>query len=296
MNSSLQSFNLGFLHGMANTMFNSLCSLGGWFNSGCGCFGGFRSIWSFPMAGGYTSFNIYPQTPSVFSTPPVTMSVQQIQMPIMPMQGIYSNNSLFNPQNSLNSGFDTFNMQSPMYISNTLQNTSTVTGLYSSNTTTPINTSTYRSASTSLTPVTKTRNSNPLKNENKYDDLINKYAKQYNIEPEFVKAVIKQESKFNPNAGSNKGAKGLMQLMPSTAKSYGVTDVYDPEQNIRAGTEMLSRLSKQYNGDKEMILAAYNWGSGNLAKKGFEKRPKETQKYIPLVLGYYNEYKAARTA
>jgi hypothetical protein len=197
------------------------------------------------MAGGYTSFNIYPQTPSVFSTPPVTMSVQQIQMPIMPMQGIYSNNSLFNPQNSLNSGFDTFNMQSPMYISNTLQNTSTVTGLYSSNTTTPINTSTYHSASTSLTPAAKkdkTRNSNPLKNENKYDDLINKYAKQYNIEPEFVKAVIKQESKFNPNAGSNKGAKGLMQLMPSTAKSYGVTDVYDPEQNIRAGTEMLLAL------------------------------------------------------
>lgn len=125
--------------------------------------------------------------------------------------------------------------------------------------------------------------------EHAYDDLINKYAAQYGVEPKLVWAVIKAESGFNPNAKSKCNAKGLMQLMPKTAKSYGVTDPYDPEQSVRGGVEMLSRLSRQYHGDKNMILAAYNWGSGNLAKKGFEHRPDETRNYITKVMQYYNE-------
>ena len=128
--------------------------------------------------------------------------------------------------------------------------------------------------------------------ENAYDDLINKYSAQYGVEPELVKAVMKQESRFNPNAKSKKNAKGLMQLIPATAEQYGVTNPYDPEQSIRAGVQMLSELSKMYNGDKEKILAAYNWGCGNLNKEGLDKMPKETRNYIPAVLGYYNEYKS----
>lgn len=125
---------------------------------------------------------------------------------------------------------------------------------------------------------------------NQYNDLILKYAKQYDVDPNFVKAVIKQESRFNPNAGSGAGAKGLMQLMPATASSYGVTDVCNPEQNIKAGVKILSENLKKYKGDLNMVLAAYNWGPGNLKKKGFENRPAETRKYIPAVLGFYKEY------
>lgn len=125
---------------------------------------------------------------------------------------------------------------------------------------------------------------------NQYNDLILKYAEQYDVDPNLVKAVIKQESRFNPNAGSGAGAKGLMQLMPATASSYGVTDVCNPEQNIKAGVKILSENLKKYKGDLNMVLAAYNWGPGNLKKKGFANRPAETRNYIPAVLGFYKEY------
>ena len=124
----------------------------------------------------------------------------------------------------------------------------------------------------------------------KYDGLIKKYALKYGVEPNFVKAVMKKESTFNPKAGSGAGAKGLMQLMPATAASLGVKNVYDPEQNIEAGVRMLRDLGKKYKGDKKMILAAYNWGSGNLAKYGFGNRPAETRNYVTKVLQYYNDY------
>ena len=130
---------------------------------------------------------------------------------------------------------------------------------------------------------------------NTYNDIILKYAKQYNVDPNFVKAVIKQESRFIPTAGSGAGAKGLMQLMPKTARSYGVSNVYDPEQNIKAGVKMLSDLLKKYDGNLENVLAAYNWGMGNLALEaaGKKVRPLETKRYVPAVLGFYREYSNA---
>jgi len=133
---------------------------------------------------------------------------------------------------------------------------------------------------------------NASENEKKYEPIIEKYAKMHNLDVNFVKAVIKQESRFNPNATSNAGAQGLMQLMPATAKQYHVSNPYNPEESIRGGVEFLSKLNKQYNGNKEMMLAAYNWGPGNLAKKGYEKRPAETRNYITKVMQYYNEYSA----
>ena len=136
-------------------------------------------------------------------------------------------------------------------------------------------------------------NANIPANERKYDALISKYAQQYGVEENFVRAVMKQESRFNPKAESGAGAKGLMQLMPATARQYNVTDPFDPEQSIRGGVHLLSNLSKMYKGDKKMILAAYNWGCGNLNKFGFEKRPAETRNYVNLVLKYYEEYNVA---
>ena len=147
----------------------------------------------------------------------------------------------------------------------------------------------------------KTKNGAPYQpniNTSEYNtcnDIILKYAKEYDVDPNFVKAVIKQESRFKANAGSRAGAKGLMQLMPATARSYGVTNVYDPEQNVKAGVKMLSELIKRYNGNLEDVLAAYNWGIGNLRleAQGKKVRPKETRQYVPAVLGFYREYSRA---
>lgn len=133
---------------------------------------------------------------------------------------------------------------------------------------------------------------------NKYNSLILKYAKNYDIDPNLIKAIIRQESQFNPNAESrikknNKwvsGAQGLMQLMPDTAKQQGVNNPFDPEENIKGGVKYFKSLLDRYNGNVEKALAAYNWGLGNLDKKGLNEAPKETKEFIPKVLGYYKEY------
>lgn len=122
---------------------------------------------------------------------------------------------------------------------------------------------------------------------NQYDSYINAAAEKYNVDPKLVKAIIQQESGFNPNARSSAGAGGLMQLMPGTARGLGVTDVYNPQQNIEAGTRYISNLLKQYNGDTKLALAAYNAGSGNVAKYGGIPPFKETQNYVNKVLSNY---------
>ena len=116
-----------------------------------------------------------------------------------------------------------------------------------------------------------------------YAALIQKYAAQNNLEPSLVKAVIQTESGGNPRSVSGAGAMGLMQLMPANVKEAGISDPFDPEQNIAAGTKQLSGLLSQYHGDLDLALAGYNAGPGNVRKYGGVPPFTETQHYIQRV-------------
>jgi soluble lytic murein transglycosylase-like protein len=106
-----------------------------------------------------------------------------------------------------------------------------------------------------------------------FDGLIDEHASQHGVNAELVRAVIQAESAFNPNARSVKGAMGLMQLMPGTAAEYGVTDPYDPAENIRAGVSYLKKLLVRYADDVKLALAAYNAGPGSVEKYGLNVPP-----------------------
>ena len=110
---------------------------------------------------------------------------------------------------------------------------------------------------------------------------------------DFVKAVINQESGFNPNATSHCGAMGLMQLMPSTAQGLGVTNAYDAEQNIEGGTKYLKGLMDRFGNDKSLALAAYNAGPNAVKKYGGIPPYAETKNYVKSVLSKYDTYKGA---
>lgn len=121
-----------------------------------------------------------------------------------------------------------------------------------------------------------------------YDAYIKDAAKKYGVPEKLIRAIITQESAWNPNARSKKGAGGLMQLMPKTAIGLGVNNVYDPKQNIEGGTKQIARLLKMYDGDVSKSLAAYNAGEGNVAEYGGIPPFEETKEYVKKVLGYYN--------
>ena len=121
--------------------------------------------------------------------------------------------------------------------------------------------------------------------------LIDAYSEKNDLDADFVRAVVKQESGFNEKATSRCGAAGLMQLMPGTARSLGVQNPYDAEQNVKGGTKMLAGLLKTYGGNKELALAAYNAGGGAVKKYGGIPPYGETQRYVKNVLSIYNRYK-----
>lgn len=119
-----------------------------------------------------------------------------------------------------------------------------------------------------------------------YDSIFEAASKKYGVPVNLLKAVAKVESNFHPNATSRCGAMGIMQLMPGTAKGLGVTDAYDPEQNIMGGAKYLSQLLHRYNGDVSLTLAAYNAGPGTVKKYG--GIPPFAQGYVNKVLKNYD--------
>ena len=120
------------------------------------------------------------------------------------------------------------------------------------------------------------------------DAAIDQAAARHNVDPSLVRSVVKVESNFNPNAVSRKGAMGLMQLMPSTARSLNVSNPFDPQQNVDAGVRHLRRLLDSYGGDVRLSLAAYNAGSGAVARSAGVPRFRETQNYVRRITNLYN--------
>jgi hypothetical protein len=132
--------------------------------------------------------------------------------------------------------------------------------------------------------VVATRRAAPAVARADYDDIIVEHARRNSVRPSLVRAVIQVESGFNPGARSPKGAMGLMQLMPATAREFGVRNAYNPEENVGAGVRYLRQLLDRYDGDEKLALAAYNAGPGAVDKYGETVPPyQETRQYVKKV-------------
>ena len=128
-----------------------------------------------------------------------------------------------------------------------------------------------------------------------YNSIIEAAARETELEPALLRAVILVESGFNERAASKKGACGLMQLMPATARHYGVSDVFDPEQNVSAGARYLRYLVDRYDSNLQLALAAYNAGETAVESHGRRIPPfSETLRYVPRVLRVYQRLLAQR--
>lgn len=127
--------------------------------------------------------------------------------------------------------------------------------------------------------------------KNRFTPLVEEAARTYQVDVALLHAVISAESGYNPAAVSNKGAVGLMQLMPETARRYGVANSLDPEQNIRGGTKYLSYLLQMFNNNLELAVAAYNAGENAVIRYGYSIPPyRETLAYVPKVLKLQKKY------
>lgn len=128
-----------------------------------------------------------------------------------------------------------------------------------------------------------------------FDAIIEEAAAFHGVDPNLVRAVVKTESAFQPEAVSSAGAMGLMQLMPGTAEYLGVKDPFDPVQNVNGGVRYLRELLDRYSWDLDRALAAYNWGPGNL-DRSTGSLPQETRNYIRRVNAFFDEFAMANQA
>jgi soluble lytic murein transglycosylase-like protein len=124
-----------------------------------------------------------------------------------------------------------------------------------------------------------------------FDSVIETIAQQYELDPALLKAVVHAESNFSPTAISRAGAKGLMQLMDSTASQLGVTNSFDPVENLDGGARFLNQLLHRYNGNVALALAAYNAGPGAVDRWAGLPPYEETQIYVPRILGLRDQYR-----
>lgn len=130
-------------------------------------------------------------------------------------------------------------------------------------------------------------------NSRAYEDLIRAASGRHSVDVDLIRAVIKAESDFRANVRSHKGAMGLMQLMPETARLHNVADAYDPTENVEGGVRHLKMLLERYQGDLQLSLAAYNAGSGAVEKHGGIPPFAETREYVRRVLRYYDVYRGS---
>ena len=276
----MNAFLHGFMHGYFNIPIHNpfMVSPFGMFNSYC------------------MNMSIFPCSSMSFFNPFVS-NYSNPFMSMMPMQPIWSMNMpIFTPPNL---DIKSFSETKTSLISDT-----SIIGdsFIRTNSTTSEGSTAKKTNSTTKSEVKKGEDVKPTssnnnqfqakisnKDNNTYNDLIVKYAKQYNVDANLIKAMIKQESRFNPKATSSCGAKGLMQLMPATANSLGVHDAYNPEDNIKGGVKYISQMLKKFNNNVELALAAYNAGAGNV-KNGKIPQNGQTPKYVSNVMKYYKEY------
>jgi soluble lytic murein transglycosylase-like protein len=130
-----------------------------------------------------------------------------------------------------------------------------------------------------------------IRDSNQYDSLISEFSKKYQVDFALIKAIIRAESGFNPNAVSRKGAKGLMQLMPETASRVNVSNSFNPRENIEGGVRYFKYLLSLFNDDLRLSLAAYNAGENIVAEVRSIPPYRETMDYVKKVLSYYQSYK-----
>ncbi len=143
--------------------------------------------------------------------------------------------------------------------------------------------------------LTKGRKINSFTRSRLFHPIIDRAAAQYQVDPALVRAIIFAESGYNPSAVSKRGAIGLMQLMPGTAKAMGVEDCFDPEYNIYGGVKYFKKLFNQFDGDVKLALAAYNAGSRNVREFNGVPPFRATEHYIQKVLKYYKIFKCQQT-
>ncbi|MFC1681728.1 lytic transglycosylase domain-containing protein [Pseudomonadota bacterium] len=142
-----------------------------------------------------------------------------------------------------------------------------------------------------IVPVARKSRQSYKTSPTKFDPLIQRVSNQVTIDPALIKSVMHAESSFDPRALSSQGASGLMQLMPGTARRYGVTRIFDPQQNVMAGSRYLRDLLVQFNGDMRLALAGYNAGENAVLKYGGIPPYTETRKYVRKVIELYKRYR-----